>query len=451
MRKMIKSENGQAIVLLVLALAGLLAFTALALDGAMLYSDRRTAQNAADAASTAGSGAAGADLRYRQVDQEAWTCTNNGTQAYGYIEEARAKAVVAATDRADSNHYVDGAGGNQVSVTTVCSTGSSLAEKFIDVQVEITTPTRPSMIHMFYRGPLANTVTAVSRVRPGYKSGVFEGSAIVALKEDDKDVIEVGGSKKHQVTHVKGGGVFDNSSHSSAFRQHGGGEIIVDEPGAINVVGGVSIQDSDKVDATINSPVEQIPYPEGVPAIPPPVCNSEAQIQDDTLTPGYWDGKKFPPKDVTQLGDPGNQANIFCVNSADFEVTNGSISGQNVMIYLKDGGVKWDGGEVNLDAPDEGDYAGLLIYVDPQDYEDVEDKGNQTVTLNGNADILTQGTIFAPSADCKINGTSDDVSYKWSQLICYTVKLTGSGTFDVTYDPDENYQQVNPPNMEVKK
>ena len=122
-----------------------------------------------------------------------------------------------------------------------------------------------------------------------------------------------------------------------------------------------------------------------------------------------------------------------------------------MVIYLKDGGVKWDGGEVNLDAPGEGDYAGLLIYVDPQEYEDVEDKGNQTVALNGNADILTKGTIFAPSPDCKINGTSDDVSYKWSQLICYTVQLTGRGTFEVTYDPDENYQEVKPPNMEVKK
>jgi len=43
------SERGQVLVLLVLALVGLLGFTALAIDGGMVYSDRRTAQNAADA------------------------------------------------------------------------------------------------------------------------------------------------------------------------------------------------------------------------------------------------------------------------------------------------------------------------------------------------------------------------------------------------------------------
>jgi uncharacterized membrane protein len=45
-----KSEKGQAIVLLVLSFVVLLGFAALAIDGSMIYSDRRTAQNAADAA-----------------------------------------------------------------------------------------------------------------------------------------------------------------------------------------------------------------------------------------------------------------------------------------------------------------------------------------------------------------------------------------------------------------
>jgi hypothetical protein len=50
-----KQESGQAAVVLALAFVGLLAFSALAIDGGNAYLTRRNAQNAADAASMAGS------------------------------------------------------------------------------------------------------------------------------------------------------------------------------------------------------------------------------------------------------------------------------------------------------------------------------------------------------------------------------------------------------------
>src|SRR6185295_5100871 len=45
-----KSEKGQALVIIALAAVGLFAFTALAIDGSRVFSDRRHAQNAADTA-----------------------------------------------------------------------------------------------------------------------------------------------------------------------------------------------------------------------------------------------------------------------------------------------------------------------------------------------------------------------------------------------------------------
>ena len=42
-------ESGQVLVLIVVAIVGILGFAALALDGGMLLSERRRAQNAADA------------------------------------------------------------------------------------------------------------------------------------------------------------------------------------------------------------------------------------------------------------------------------------------------------------------------------------------------------------------------------------------------------------------
>src|SRR5574340_532241 len=56
MKTVHSSEKGQIVVLLVLVLLGLLGFTALAIDGGMIYADRRYMQSSADAASLAGGG-----------------------------------------------------------------------------------------------------------------------------------------------------------------------------------------------------------------------------------------------------------------------------------------------------------------------------------------------------------------------------------------------------------
>jgi hypothetical protein len=80
----------------------------------------------------------------------------------------------------------------------------------------------------------------------------------------------------------------------------------------------------------------------------------------------------------------------------------------------------------------------------------LDDKGNQTVTINDNLDSEIEGTIFSLSMDCKINGASDTGAFR-SQTICFLVKVTGGGDFHVTYDPEDNYQEVMPPKIEVKK
>jgi uncharacterized membrane protein len=45
-----KSERGQALILIVFAIIGLVSFAGLAVDGTRVYTNRRGAQNAADAA-----------------------------------------------------------------------------------------------------------------------------------------------------------------------------------------------------------------------------------------------------------------------------------------------------------------------------------------------------------------------------------------------------------------
>ena len=54
-----KSENGQAIILIIIGIVALLGFAALAIDGGMVYADRRNAQNGADDTTEAATETAG--------------------------------------------------------------------------------------------------------------------------------------------------------------------------------------------------------------------------------------------------------------------------------------------------------------------------------------------------------------------------------------------------------
>src|SRR5215207_1455405 len=87
-------ERGQALVMIALAVVGLFGFSALAIDGSRVFSDRRNAQNAADTAAL--------------------------SAALTKIRGAGNDYVIAATERAASNGYetnpVDPVNGEKVEV-----------------------------------------------------------------------------------------------------------------------------------------------------------------------------------------------------------------------------------------------------------------------------------------------------------------------------------------------
>jgi hypothetical protein len=223
------------------------------------------------------------------------------------------------------------------------------------------------------------------------------------------------------------------------------------------VVGGADYSPG-RVDADVNEDQTslQIPYPSGVPSIPVPnECDPSqpAVVNGERIEPGYWTGGNFPPNGVTELGDPGSDdTKIFCVDYnhvAAFQINAGAeLSGHNVFIYVLDGGVRWNGGAtIDLDPPDEGDYQGLLVYVDPHNYQSPP---NETVVINGNSDSTIIGTVFAPAADCRLNGTGEVDGHR-VQVVCYTVEFSGGGELEIDYDPDDNMVITSPPNMEVKE
>lgn len=421
-----KSESGQAFVIIVFMILGMFGFAALAIDAGVLYSERRRAQNAADA------GALAAALAKIQ-----------GVNLH-----------VAALQRVESNDYTStwgpcdppgfdctlGIGEDwAVQVSNPPRSGEYVGDDAY-IQVRITSKVHTSFAHLVYEGGLLTTVTAASRVWP--EQSITPGHALFGATENDCKGIWFSGTGDTVIT---GGNVFSNSDASEASCQSGvqdgGGNISVGPPPhGIKVVGTFDSGGSGAVDPP---PVEGVPH-EDVRTPPIPDCSGlldrgTVKInagETETLSEGRYESITFGAN-ATVIMNSG----MYCINGAKgFTGTGGSITGTGVMIYLQQGGLDLGGNSVvdlraeqNEDVlvdPAKNDWKGMLIYQAPSNTSPVE--------ITGTSNSTYMGTIFAPSAECQINGTGDSLGLN-SQVICYKVKITGTAQVIINYVEDENY------------
>lgn len=389
------SERGQAVVLLVFGMVALLGFTALAIDGGMVYSERRHAQNAADAAAMAAALA--------KVNGQDW--------------------LFAARQRAFSNGYSNDAG-NNVSVHNPPTSGQYAGNPEF-IQVIITSDLDTSLIHFVYSGLVRNTVEAVARAKPAETGPMFDGHALVGLKPHGDAVVKSHGTPD---TFIYGAGIFVNSDDpNKAFWQNGSGMVQLESPYVVNVVGEALVKPGglSPADAVLTN-VPQQPYPPLV-QIPPPPC-------DYTVA-------SLP---LSLVDD-----SIYCV-TGDITINGGDVlTGHNVLIYLPNGNnITFNGNAtINLDGPDTGPYKGLLIYVDPRGYTSL---GSCTVKINGTSASSFTGTIYAPTCNVELDGTGDTNGLH-SQVIGYTIDLGGTTELTIRYLDDENFDATSPPMLELSK
>ena len=223
MKQIRTSERGQILVLLVLAMIGMLGLTALAVDGGMVYADRRYMQSAADAATLAGAGRVGDGIEALDMDDLQWNCTALNSSITAAYQDTKDKA--ATNDYEIDKNTNLGTGENNHGMKITCSqTG-----KYVDVMVMLTNDTTTSFVQMFTGGPMRNTVTSITRVEPGINAG--GNYAIVSLSKycgNNKNVpTAFGGTKLSGTTDVKviTGGIWSNSCLDAA----GGPDVTVTE------------------------------------------------------------------------------------------------------------------------------------------------------------------------------------------------------------------------------
>ena len=154
-------EKGQVLVILVVALVALLGFTSLAIDLGMVYSDRRYAQNVADAAAIAGAQAAAQTIEGLNIVNYQWNCgVVNANTGAGYTAAINRAAVNDFTITSDASL---GTAGHDHGVNIVCDQ----AGRFLDINVMLSRVTTTSFVHLFNGGQMRNTVTAITRIFPG--------------------------------------------------------------------------------------------------------------------------------------------------------------------------------------------------------------------------------------------------------------------------------------------
>ncbi len=394
------TEQGQALILIVLGMAALLGLTGLAVDGGAAYADHRQAQNAADSAALSA-----ALARIRGEDMQA--AAAQAAAQNGYFNDAEHSITV--------NHPpADGPyAGN---------------EEYI--QVIITSRVKAYFGAVVGVNRIINIVEAISHAQPVTSGNMVFGNAIVALKPSDRGAMRSHGD--NGLT-VYGGGLFVNSDDDCAFDQMGNSAIHAPN-GGLNVVGSACLRGSIDPASVIRPGIDPVPYPP-LSLPPTPLCTEPAVQHDNVLSPGAWEGS-FPPTGVDTL-----QSGLYCVDGSFMVNAHDVLNGQNVVIYMQDGNIHWNGNaQINLSAPTTGPFAGLLIYMPMTNHEGI--------ILNGNSDSTLVGTIFAPASDIQLNGIMSTNAYH-TQVIGYTVDLIGTADIVVNYNAGEQYEAPVPPAVEL--
>jgi len=413
-KKLSRSESGQALIVLALGFVALISFTALAIDGGMIYADRRQAQNAADSAALSAALA--------KVNGQDWQTSG--------------------LNRANDNGYDDNGSSNTVDIHNPPISGQYAGDDEY-IQVFISADVNTSLLQFAFQGDVENTVEAIARVIPSQSGAFYNGNAIVGLRPDACKVIWKHGNSDTQVT---GGGVWSNSNDPNCSFTYSGaaGDLTVHGPAVISVVGGASYNGGSP-NATVVTGQQQLAYPPLI-EVPAPTCSGNAvwDAGTHTLSPGNWTGS-FPPDGETYL-DPG----IYCITDSSFRMNaHDTLSGDDVLLYLANAStVKWNGNaQINLSGRLSGPYQGMVIYISHQNYTN---PGNCSMTLNGNEDCSFTGTIYAPTCNVNMLGAGSTIGWR-SQVVGYTVELGGNNDFTIFYTADDNYVTNLPPQIELTK
>jgi len=487
-------ERGQALILIVFAAVGLFAFTALAIDGSRVFSDRRHAQNAADTAVLA---AALAKIRA------------DPPETGDAVAETAGLARAASNGFDNTNSVVEVNNCAEPGLDPACEglPADAVLSEYIQVVIRFTTQT--TFARVIGRNEVSSMVSAVARVQGSSASGSSSSdAAMFATKSGPYDQCFRMNGGAGLGLHTHASGIYINCSGSEAISLGGSAYLQMDGEG--QVVGcfvAVGAFTYDPIECSVTPrtidastfatvPTTQ-PPPACGPAAPYPVGNhympgSYSNItitSTSTMDPGIYcvsgsviiSGPLNGPAtgrvqivlqdqgitltgsgatmDFSDLEIYGNNASVtlgghsgmyadrlryFSTGTGTFNVQgNAELTSSDAYFYLDGGNIDWNGDALlTLHGPPQGDpFGGLLIHK-PWD-------NTSSVVLNGGTNTNLTGTFMVPGSPVTINGSTAFELH--SQIIGSEFNVSGSAGIDIFYDPSENYTLPNSPTIQLTK
>jgi hypothetical protein len=427
------SEKGQALILILMGIFGILALTALAVDGGNAFADRRHAQSAADTAVLAAALA--------KVNGNDWqTAAATRAEQNGYPINSSRSTVTIVSPPSDGKYSC-------AEINNTPPSGDA-CDEYIQVVIQSTIDTWFAPIVGV--NTITSRVSAVARAQPKVVEPFFFGHAMVSLNPKQCHSVTVAGNSNTVITSDNGAGIWVNSDCATgdqsdikpnpqqAFFQNGTGQIIAP---SLSSVGGIYYNTA-KENFLISSisTIASNPPPHQITSLqinwPQPTCNTATSISGTTMNPGNYDSTTpFPPTGINQL-NPG----VYCINNASVSI-NSDLTGEGILLYVKVGSITVNGNaKVDLRAATTGQYSGLLFYMPPSNYSDL--------TVNGGSEDTFQGMILAPVSRCSFTGEGTTITLK-SQIICDTIKVGGTGGVNIEYTNGLNYDGELPPVIEL--
>ncbi len=260
-----RSEQGQVLVLIVLAMIGLLGFAALAIDMGVVYAERRRAQSAVDAAAMAAGYAAASG---QDIDRAAM----------------KSLALNGFTQDTDPNANPDKTQDLQVNNPPTSGPYTGLDNSDEYYQVIIQTQVQKILSQFVFTGPEKITVEAVVHVQGA--ASAAPDDALDAIARDYCSGIVFNGNG---TTSVSGGNIHSNApdmgSCSSIDVTGTSGSIRVTD-GEVDSVGSIDVNPGFSISPAPTTHVA----PSSVQYAPPPSCAGlpTRSFSGTTLQPGYY-------------------------------------------------------------------------------------------------------------------------------------------------------------------
>jgi hypothetical protein len=382
-RPFARDRKGHVAVVTAIIAPAVIAGAGLGMEAGHWFYQQRTAQLSADVAAYAGAVVARAGGEAAQI--------NAGV-----------------TEEAIRNGYREDIGSLQINWPPL--SGPNQNDRSVEV---ILTQSWPRAFSALYaEGDMVFQVRAVARFdEPG-------PACILSLDPAGSQSLLFSGSSDVTLTNCD---LMANSIATDALAITGSGNVVAS---CANSVGGMNITAqlvmTDCTEARTNLPPALDPYAELVE----PTANGCRNIPGGggakTIQPGrYCNGMNL-------RGDITLSPGVYIVDGGTLQTNgNSNVSGTGVTIFLTgDAEIQMNGNaDINLSAPETGDYAGVLFWGDNNNFADSK------AIFNGTANSSLVGALYFPNQTVDMRGDFSG-SAGCTRLIAYRIDVSGNTTFD---------------------